>query len=437
MKRFLFLAIAATLVSATTMAQGTINPNTVNATTVNVSSKIKLKTKTITGFQTDLNFNSDSLLPTSKAVKAYVNAYGGGGAVNDLQTVTTAGNITTNQIVTKLADNSFRTTLGPGGVGVVNNVTQSSLGFTFDKLTFADQNSFTEHVLKANPNPLSSVYLQMPNGDGNHYTIPVSVNGITANEQGNIILPINNSGWSLTGNTGTNQTNNFIGTTDAQDLVFKVNNAYVGSFKNTGGFAVGSANATSYSTIANGQAYANGGGSVAFGGAYTYGTFSIAAGYLATSKTFGGAAFGVSNDETDNPNVNQFPPASTSRIFQIGNGNGNSPQFRKNAMTVLYNGNVGINVLAPTAKLDLKGTIKIEDGTQALGRVLTTDASGLSSWQDLKLKQYTVATLPAAGVQGRIAYVTDAISPTYLGTLNGGGTQSTPVFDNGTSWVSH
>lgn len=49
---------------------------------------------------------------------------------------------------------------------------------------------------------------------------------------------------------------------------------------------------------------------------------------------------------------------------------------------------------------------------------------------------YTVATLPTAGTIGRIAYVTDATSPTYLGTLTGGGSVKTPVFDNGTAWVS-
>lgn len=49
---------------------------------------------------------------------------------------------------------------------------------------------------------------------------------------------------------------------------------------------------------------------------------------------------------------------------------------------------------------------------------------------------FTVATLPAAGTQGRRAWVTDATSPTFLGTLTGGGSVVCPVFDNGTAWVS-
>lgn len=48
----------------------------------------------------------------------------------------------------------------------------------------------------------------------------------------------------------------------------------------------------------------------------------------------------------------------------------------------------------------------------------------------------TVATLPAAGTQGRIAYVTDALAPAFLAVVVGGGGIITTVFDNGTNWVS-
>ena len=48
---------------------------------------------------------------------------------------------------------------------------------------------------------------------------------------------------------------------------------------------------------------------------------------------------------------------------------------------------------------------------------------------------YTVATLPT-GVVGMRAYVTDAASPTFLGTLTGGGSTKCPVFYNGSAWVA-
>jgi len=53
-----------------------------------------------------------------------------------------------------------------------------------------------------------------------------------------------------------------------------------------------------------------------------------------------------------------------------------------------------------------------------------------------KLVGYTVATLPA-GTIGDMAYVTDALAPTYNGVLTGGGAVKIPVFYNGTAWVSH
>ena len=57
----------------------------------------------------------------------------------------------------------------------------------------------------------------------------------------------------------------------------------------------------------------------------------------------------------------------------------------------------------------------------------------------LQLQNYTVATLPtcSATYKGGLAYVTDALAPTYNGTLTGGGAVVIPVFCNGTSWTSH
>ena len=48
---------------------------------------------------------------------------------------------------------------------------------------------------------------------------------------------------------------------------------------------------------------------------------------------------------------------------------------------------------------------------------------------------YTVATLPA-GTIGMRTYVTDALAPTFLGALTGGGAIKAPVFHNGTAWVA-
>ena len=45
------------------------------------------------------------------------------------------------------------------------------------------------------------------------------------------------------------------------------------------------------------------------------------------------------------------------------------------------NGNVGIGTNAPTTKLHVAGSFRLVDGTQAAGRVLTSDANGVATWQ--------------------------------------------------------
>jgi hypothetical protein len=53
----------------------------------------------------------------------------------------------------------------------------------------------------------------------------------------------------------------------------------------------------------------------------------------------------------------------------------------------------------------------------------------------LNLPAYTVSTLPT-GAQGDRCYVTDALTPTFLTALTGGGAVRCPAFHNGTSWVA-
>jgi trimeric autotransporter adhesin len=68
----------------------------------------------------------------------------------------------------------------------------------------------------------------------------------------------NNSGWSLSGNSGTNPANQFIGTTDNQPLQFRVNNLPAGALHPlTGnifwGLRAGEANTTGFNNIAIGK----------------------------------------------------------------------------------------------------------------------------------------------------------------------------------------
>jgi hypothetical protein len=70
---------------------------------------------------------------------------------------------------------------------------------------------------------------------------------------------------------------------------------------------------------------------------------------------------------------------------------------------------------------------------------MTWDASGVHDKLPHQAKVYTVATLPTCNTtyQDAIAAVSDATSPTYNGSLTGGGTVRVPVYCNGTAWTSH
>ncbi|WP_435625642.1 tail fiber domain-containing protein [Flagellimonas sp.] len=47
-----------------------------------------------------------------------------------------------------------------------------------------------------------------------------------------------------------------------------------------------------------------------------------------------------------------------------------------------FSGNVGIGVTYPSTSLDVAGTVKIQGGNPGEGKVLTSDANGLASWQE-------------------------------------------------------
>jgi len=65
--------------------------------------------------------------------------------------------------------------------------------------------------------------------------------------------------------------------------------------------------------------------------------------------------------------------------------------------------------------------------------------SGVNKFQQLQISISTVATLPPcnASFEGQMEGVSDAVSPSYLATVTGGGSVHVPVYCNGTSWVAH
>lgn len=132
-------------------------------------------------------------------------------------------------------------------------------------------------------------------------------------------------------------------------------------------FAIGSGNVVSeensfaggFGTTASGlrsfafgfENHARGAQSVAFG------TFTK------SSYTTGSFACGVLND-TNNAVV-------SGRIFEVGNGANDNA--RSNAITVLMNGNTGINALVPQVKLDIRGDLACRENVINLANGLNSN----------------------------------------------------------------
>jgi hypothetical protein len=75
--------------------------------------------------------------------------------------------------------------------------------------------------------------------------------------------------------------------------------------------------------------------------------------------------------------------------FSTNNG---APQMILNTQ-----GNLGIGTPAPSTRLDVNGQLRIRGGDPAAGKVLTSDANGLATWQaaqSIKTTQTTLSTSP-------------------------------------------
>jgi hypothetical protein len=131
---------------------------------------------------------------------------------------------------------------------------------------------------------------------------------------------------------------------------------------------------------------------------------SMAVGHFVKAKGVESTVMGILNDTT-----------VVNSLFEIGNGI--APDTRRNAMTVVRSGNVGINTIAPTEKLHIAGKLRIEDGTQGVNKVLTSDANGVATWVALS------ETDPQVGTN----------TTNYLSKWNGSALVTSTVFDNGTN----
>ena len=110
--------------------------------------------------------------------------------------------------------------------------------------------------------------------------------------------------------------------------------------------AMGRSTASGNWSTAAGLSLAAGAFAFAGGNSYALASFSTAFGEDNYARAYGAVALGVRNDNSDEPNPDAPHPAD--RLFQIGNGNFST---RRNALTVLRNGNMGVGTTSPVARL--------------------------------------------------------------------------------------
>lgn len=109
---------------------------------------------------------------------------------------------------------------------------------------------------------------------------------------------------------------------------------------------------------------------------------------------------------------------ATNKVSGFGFGSAGTPKWIMNCRN---------SVDAPNDRFVLYNAATVEVFTLLQGGNLLLQAP-------LRIKNYTVGTLPV-GARGDIAYVTDALAPTFLANIVGGGAVVTPVFYNGANWV--
>jgi hypothetical protein len=116
---------------------------------------------------------------------------------------------------------------------------------------------------------------------------------------------------------------------------------------------------------ANGNSGTNYGMRVNLGGTGTGAKYGL---YVTSSATTAGTTYG---------------------LFLNNNGTGTKYGVFSNGEDLnFFSGDVGIGTTTPGAKLDVIGNVKITDGTEGDGKILTSDATGNASWKENKIAFY-------------------------------------------------
>lgn len=184
--------------------------------------------------------------------------------------------------------------------------------------------------------------------------------------------------WNLLGNAGTNPATNFLGTTDAQDLVIKTDSIERIRVLATGNVGIG-VTPTGYGFEVAKSFYLHNDDISGSASIYSSTGSSLVidvtvSGQFSSSVNFGNGGTSL--------NWSNLLLSFSHNVFLLDSGivlSINNDDTKSLHLTDA--GSVGIGTASPTDKLHVNGTVRIEDGTQAAGYVLTSDANGVASWQ--------------------------------------------------------
>jgi hypothetical protein len=101
------------------------------------------------------------------------------------------------------------------------------------------------------------------------------------------------------------------------------------------------------------------------------------------------------NDWEDIVKIHHYT-SSNALIFSSGNSYASisgSPTNRNDIVLSHLTGNIGIGTTSPAEKLHIIGSMRMEDGNQASGKVMMSNTYGTASWQDLPVVTYELNDL--------------------------------------------
>ena len=180
--------------------------------------------------------------------------------------------------------------------------------------------------------------------------------------------------WLLHGNSGTNPTSFYLGTNDNQPLVIRTNSAEKARVLTNGNIGINTTAPTQKLDV-NGQVRLRTGAALS----YILQSDAIGTGSwvnptsILTPVTLNGSAWTILGNSGTNAAIN-FVGTTDNVDFVVRTNNIEKARF-------LTNGNIGINTIAPTQKLDVNGQIRLRTSA-ALGFILQSDAIGTGSWID-------------------------------------------------------